>query len=385
MGVTLMGTSEGAMSVSRFDDRPYGKLITGRIINAFACEYCYFTPTRASADLGGQLDVPTLNLIGTRDEFFGPAADAEWPGSIASHVAADASGRGWGEPISGNAYASFLRQGVKTALVATFVGAAHDGTEHADNAIRDVMLSFLAAPLRCVELLEQWSESAEHIACTTLKRRCVPEQSDYVVGERAFGQNPKYKDGTRLREQPHKDAPFLTEQVLYNDMSVEVLDAKDGWVRVRTFDAHGEGSEVRAAEGWLLKRNLTRTQRQLGLVPRCSSDAHHTTTPTGVAATGDEGAPTDYKEGSSIIWVEIEQRHGIPATVPYSVYRTLARRWSRRRETTSDFGNAVARLVLDMRRSQSASRSMHSPVRAEVGRRAARSAPKTPPRVLAYV
>ena len=32
LGVTLMGTSEGAMSVSRFNDKPYGKLITGRII-----------------------------------------------------------------------------------------------------------------------------------------------------------------------------------------------------------------------------------------------------------------------------------------------------------------------------------------------------------------
>ena len=73
IGVTLMGTSEGAMTVSRFDDTRYGKLITARVINAFACEFCYFTPTRASADLGGQRDVPTLNLIGTHDQFFGPA------------------------------------------------------------------------------------------------------------------------------------------------------------------------------------------------------------------------------------------------------------------------------------------------------------------------
>lgn len=40
MGVVLFGTSEGAMTVHRFDDAKYGGLITGRIINAFGCEYC---------------------------------------------------------------------------------------------------------------------------------------------------------------------------------------------------------------------------------------------------------------------------------------------------------------------------------------------------------
>ena len=38
-GVILMGTSEGAMSVYRFDDQRYGDLIQGRVINAFAGEY----------------------------------------------------------------------------------------------------------------------------------------------------------------------------------------------------------------------------------------------------------------------------------------------------------------------------------------------------------
>ena len=68
MGVTLFGTSEGAMTVHRFDDQRYGSMITARIINAFGCEYCYFTPTREAALLGGSPDVPTLNLIGTCDE-----------------------------------------------------------------------------------------------------------------------------------------------------------------------------------------------------------------------------------------------------------------------------------------------------------------------------
>lgn len=151
MGVTLFGTSEGAMSISRFDDRPYGKLITSRVLNAYGGEFTYFTPTRAAADLGGQLDVPTLNIIGTRDEFFGPPATDGWEGSIASKIAADGS-TGWGNAeLSGNAYASYLRQGVRKGLVATFLEANHDATIDADNAVRDVLLSFLAAPLRCTE------------------------------------------------------------------------------------------------------------------------------------------------------------------------------------------------------------------------------------------
>lgn len=210
------------MSVARFDDRPYGKLITARIINAYGCEYCYFTPTREAADLGGQLEVPTLNLIGTADEFFGPPASDGWTGSIAARVAANTES-GWGDTPTGNAYTSFLRQGVRTGLVATFVGAEHDGTLAADNALRDVLLSFLSAPLRCTELLEQWQETEYLNANTTLKARCVPEE--------------------RL--------------------------------------ARGEGVDVRA--------------------------------------------------GSSLLWVEIDQKHGIPADVPYGLYKTYARRWGRAR------------------------------------------------------
>ena len=60
MGIILFGTSEGGMTVHRFDDRRYGAMITGRIVNAFGCENCYFTPTAEAAKLGGSRDVPTL-------------------------------------------------------------------------------------------------------------------------------------------------------------------------------------------------------------------------------------------------------------------------------------------------------------------------------------
>lgn len=63
-GLHLGGTSEGAMAIARFDDSRYGHLILSRFINSFSIEYCYFTPTREAASIGGRRSVPTLNIIG---------------------------------------------------------------------------------------------------------------------------------------------------------------------------------------------------------------------------------------------------------------------------------------------------------------------------------
>jgi hypothetical protein len=70
LGVFTMGTSEGAMTVARLDDRKYASFLNGRIISAFGCEYCYFTPRLEDAFLGGCLEVPTLQLIGDNDQYF---------------------------------------------------------------------------------------------------------------------------------------------------------------------------------------------------------------------------------------------------------------------------------------------------------------------------
>ena len=185
-GVVLMGTSEGAMTVHRFDDQRYGALVRGRIVNAFGGEYCYFTPTEASAQLGGSRDVPTLNLIGTADEYFGPtSADkftyrkgykkgadgrfgtpgGEWHGSKSYKIAnGGATAYGDKQP-TGNAYAAFVRQRLRKALVCTIVGAQHDATVTADNEVRDVMLSFLASPELCTDLYDQMvSTSPAYVA-----------------------------------------------------------------------------------------------------------------------------------------------------------------------------------------------------------------------------
>ena len=86
VGVVLMGTSEGAMTVARFDDQRYGGMIVGRVIASYAGEYCYMHSNAEDATIGGQKCVPTLNLIGTFDEFFGPPAHLTFEGSAVRRI-----------------------------------------------------------------------------------------------------------------------------------------------------------------------------------------------------------------------------------------------------------------------------------------------------------
>ena len=52
------------------DDQKYAKFLNGRIISAFGVEHCYFTPTKEAAQVGGAIDVPTLQIIGDQDQYF---------------------------------------------------------------------------------------------------------------------------------------------------------------------------------------------------------------------------------------------------------------------------------------------------------------------------
>jgi len=153
VGVVLMGTSEGAMTVTRFDDQKYGRMIVGRIIASYACEYNYMHSSPEHALFGGQLEVPTLNLIGTEDPFFGPPAHGDFEGSCAWKIAQT----GWGATeITGTAYKQMLSQGIMRGLVTTFPGAGHDITLTHNHGVRDVLLDFLQRPSRCYHLLHNW-------------------------------------------------------------------------------------------------------------------------------------------------------------------------------------------------------------------------------------
>mmetsp|Transcript_11927 Transcript_11927/g.29378 ORF Transcript_11927/g.29378 Transcript_11927/m.29378 type:complete len:562 (-) Transcript_11927:192-1877(-) len=149
-GVFLAGTSEGAMTIARYNDRRHGKLINGRIISAFNVEYCYFTPHENAARFGGSKKVPTLNIIGDDDPYFGPY------NSVAAEVAKDKK-TGYGKAkITGNAFETMVAQGMHRGLTVVLEGGKHDPTITHDNFLRDLFSSFLSAPQNCGELHLQW-------------------------------------------------------------------------------------------------------------------------------------------------------------------------------------------------------------------------------------
>lgn len=150
-GFFLGGTSEGAMTVARFDDQRYGEMICGRFINSFSVEYCYFTPTPQDGELGGQLDIPTLNIIGTKDQYFGPED------SVAKIVAEDDT-TGYGDKnLTGNGYKTFVRQGVDCALVCVLQDGVHSPCNTHDNFLRQLFDHFFTRPGSIWELDAIWN------------------------------------------------------------------------------------------------------------------------------------------------------------------------------------------------------------------------------------
>jgi len=150
-GVYIMGQSEGAMTVARFDDRRYGSMIRGRIISAFSVEYCYFTPTREAGTYGGNPEVATLNIIGDADQYFGPID------SVALSVAGQKDAGGWGaDNFTGNGFKEMKRKKLRRGLVAVLEGAKHDASETHDNFLRELLRAFLESPDSCHTIPEQW-------------------------------------------------------------------------------------------------------------------------------------------------------------------------------------------------------------------------------------
>jgi len=149
-GFFLGGTSEGGMTIARFDDQRYGKMVRGRFINSFSVEYCYFTPTPEAGLVGGQLEVPTVNIIGTKDEYFG-AED-----SVAKIVAENkVTGYGDGD-LTGNAYRTFVRQGVQCGLVCVLEDGVHSPCKTHDNFLRQLFDTFFSRPASICELDNIW-------------------------------------------------------------------------------------------------------------------------------------------------------------------------------------------------------------------------------------
>lgn len=149
-GFYIAGESEGAMSVTRFDDNRYGKAVLGRIIISFSIEYCYFTPRPEDARIGGQREVPTLNIIGTADEYFGPND------SIAK-IVAENKVSGYGDTkYDGHGYDMLVEQNISSALVCVMEGAGHSPCPTNDNFLRLVFNAFVTAPDQIHLLPDKW-------------------------------------------------------------------------------------------------------------------------------------------------------------------------------------------------------------------------------------
>jgi len=150
-GFFLGGTSEGAMTVARFDDQRYGDMVCGRFINSFSVEYCYFTPTPEDGMIGGQTKIPTLNIIGTKDQYFG-AED-----SVAKLVSEDTD-TGYGSTnLQGHAYNTFCRQGMSDACVCLLENGVHSPCKSHDNFLRTLFDTFFSRPHDIWELDKIWA------------------------------------------------------------------------------------------------------------------------------------------------------------------------------------------------------------------------------------
>uniref|UniRef100_A0A061RTJ0 Uncharacterized protein n=1 Tax=Tetraselmis sp. GSL018 TaxID=582737 RepID=A0A061RTJ0_9CHLO len=142
-GVFFFGMSEGAVVLSSFNDEMYSDIIRGRIICGYSCEQNYWNYNRPEdAGIAGSPWIPTLNLMGYVDEFFG------YQDSVAATVARC----GEYPPILGNAFDAMV------AVVAHLEGGRHALTWTHDDVIRELLSDFLERPqFVCRQLPHLWS------------------------------------------------------------------------------------------------------------------------------------------------------------------------------------------------------------------------------------
>jgi len=137
--VYLVGNSEGSMVASRFHHPALDKVMAGRILTAYACDYNYFVSCEESSEVcedSCDKNIPQLNVIGTEDEYFGNQA-----GSM-SYKVANGKG-GYGGPLTGNCRAKYNAQSFTTATVVEFEGAGHGPSYWNDNTMRSIFADFM--------------------------------------------------------------------------------------------------------------------------------------------------------------------------------------------------------------------------------------------------
>jgi len=208
MGFFLGGTSEGAMTVARFDDQRYGEMICGRFINSFSVEYCYFTPTKEDGELGGQLDIPTLNIIGTKDQYFGPED------SVAKIVAEDEA-TGYGDKdLTGNGYNTFVRQGVETALVCVLEDGVHSPCKTHDNFLRQLFDAFFTRPGAIWELDAQWETDSTMKELIQVKQTTADDDPNGANITQVFVPRMKFPQKRQARLRTRKNSENARQRKL---------------------------------------------------------------------------------------------------------------------------------------------------------------------------
>jgi len=232
-GFYLGGTSEGAMTVARFDDQRYGAMLIGRFINSFSIEYCYFTPEPEAGLIGGQLDVPTLNIIGTKDQYFGKED------SVAKLVAENGV-TGYGDRnLTGNGYNTLVRQGVDVGLVCVLEDGVHSPCNTHDNFMRQIFNTFFSRTQSIWELHMIW-------AVDPSVRALVQLEDTTAVGEGMIGKNI-----TRL---------FVPKMKYPNRMSLRQVEI------LRSFNSQDELRDAMAKEKCIIEAERTEIKEQLDRV-----------------------------------------------------------------------------------------------------------------------
>jgi len=135
------GNSEGGMVLSRYHHAELEKVLSGRIIDSWSCEFNYYTACPEFAKVcEDKCDktVPLLNVIGDKDEYFGATS-----GSLAYKVAEDSNGYG-AETLQGHCRKTFNDQGFTQATVIVSEGAWHGPNYYDNNLVRAAIADFVS-------------------------------------------------------------------------------------------------------------------------------------------------------------------------------------------------------------------------------------------------
>jgi len=241
-GFFLGGTSEGAMTVSRFDDQRYGGMLIGRFINSFSIEYCYFTPDPEDGELGGQVDVPTLNIIGDQDEFFGPNE------SVAKAVVEDGVSGYGDKKLDGHGYDSLVGSGATCALVVVNEGGVHAPCDTHDNFLRQLFETFFTRPGAIFKLPKIWK--MESSRKDLIKRVKGTEEDDSTTNVVLITvPKMKYPNKANLREVEHmmnleKLGAHGTAAAFAKELALR-MEEEDAEVAKKLAEAHAMVAEIK--------------------------------------------------------------------------------------------------------------------------------------------